>query len=108
MSMHCALAGIPGAVVYRANPLTYLLGKMLVKVKYIGISNLLLNEPMYPEFIQHAATPTALAADLRQAIHDPHRRARTFEQSVRLRAMLGDERAGTAAGWLGRQLDSAS
>jgi lipid-A-disaccharide synthase len=106
MSMHCALAGIPGAVVYRANPLTYLLGKMLVKVKYIGISNLLLNEPMYPEFIQNAATPTALAADLRQAIHDPQRRARTLEQSVRLRAMLGAERAGTAAAWLGRQLDS--
>jgi lipid-A-disaccharide synthase len=104
MSMHCALAGIPGAVVYRANPLTYVLGKMLVKVKYIGISNLLLNEPMYPEFIQNAATPTALAADLRQAIHDPQRRARTLEQSVRIREMLGDERAGSAGAWLCRQL----
>jgi lipid-A-disaccharide synthase len=108
MSMHCALAGIPGAIVYRANPVTYVLGKILVKVKYIGISNLLLNEPMYPEFIQNAATPTALAADLRQAIHDPQRRTRTLEQSARLRAMLGDERAGSAAAWLGRQLRSQS
>jgi lipid-A-disaccharide synthase len=106
MSMHCALAGIPGAIVYRANPLTYVLGKILVKVKYIGISNLLLNEPMYPEFIQNAATPAALAADLRQAIHDPQRRARTLEQSARIRAMLGDEQAGSAAAWLGRQLAS--
>ncbi|HYP17477.1 MAG TPA: lipid-A-disaccharide synthase, partial [Opitutus sp.] len=49
MSMHCALAGIPGAVTYRTDPLTYFLGRMLVKVKFIGIANLLLDEPMYPE-----------------------------------------------------------
>ena len=104
MSMHCALAGIPGAIVYRANPLTYVLGKMLVKVKYLGIANLLLNEPMYPEFIQHAATPRALAADLRDVIHDPARRARTAAQAVRLREMLGQEGAGSAADWLERQL----
>lgn len=104
MSMHCALAGIPGAIVYRANPLTYVLGKMLVKVKYLGIANLLLNEPMYPEFIQNAATPRALAADLRNAVHDPARRARTADQAIRLRAMLGQEGAGSAADWLGRQL----
>ncbi|MFH1496765.1 MAG: lipid-A-disaccharide synthase, partial [Verrucomicrobiota bacterium] len=37
MSLHVALAGIPGAVAYRANPLTYLIGKMLVKIPYLGI-----------------------------------------------------------------------
>ena len=57
MSMQCALAGIPGAIAYRANPLTYLMGRRLVKVPYIGIANLLLNEPMYPEYIQGAANP---------------------------------------------------
>jgi lipid-A-disaccharide synthase len=48
MSMHCALAAIPGAIAYRANPLTYALGRMLVRVPYLGIANLLLGEPMYP------------------------------------------------------------
>lgn len=104
MSMHCALAGIPGAIVYRANPLTYVLGRMLVKVKYLGISNLLLNEPMYPEFIQNAATPSALAADLREAVHDLGRRDRTLAQARRIRSMLGQTGAGSAAEWLGRQL----
>ena len=46
MSMHCALAGIPGVVTYRADPLTYLIGRMLVKVEYLGIANLLLKLPM--------------------------------------------------------------
>ncbi len=104
MSMHCALAGIPGAIAYRANPLTYLLGRWLVRVPYIGIANLLLNEPMYPEFIQGAATPPALAAELTACLDDPVRRARTAAQAARLRALLEVPANGTAAQWLARQL----
>ena len=51
MSLHCALAGIPGAIAYRTNAITYLLARWWVKIEYIGIANLLLREPMYPEFI---------------------------------------------------------
>lgn len=105
MSMHCALAAIPGAIAYRANPLTYVLGKMLVKIEYLGIANLLLAEPMYPEFLQGAATPAALAAELRASLHDPARAARTAAQAARLRALLSVPASGTAAGWLARQLD---
>jgi lipid-A-disaccharide synthase len=104
MSMQCALAGIPGAIAYRANPLTYVLGKMLVKVPYLGIANLLLNEPMYPEFIQGAATPAALAEELRASVHDPARRVRTAAQAERLRALLSQPTGGSAADWLARQL----
>ncbi len=74
--MHCALAGIPGAVVYKANPLTYQLARWLVRVPHLGIANLLLDEPMYPEFIQGAATAAALAAELHSCLHDGTRRAR--------------------------------
>jgi lipid-A-disaccharide synthase len=104
MSMHCALAGIPGAIAYRANPMTYVLGRMLVQVEYLGIANLLLDEPMYPEFIQAAATPEALAAQLRACVHDPVRRTRTTEQAARLRALLRVPATGTAGEWLARQL----
>jgi lipid-A-disaccharide synthase len=104
MSMHCALAGIPGAIAYRANALTYLLGRMLVQIEHLGIANLLLREPMYPEYLQQAATPAALAAELRACRHEPARRARTAAQAERLRALLSQPTSGTAADWLGRQL----
>ena len=104
MSMHCALAGIPGAIAYRANPMTYLVGKMLVKVEYLGIANLLLGEPMYPEYIQNAATPAALAKELRAAVQDSARRDRTAAQAARLRALLSVPATGTASGWLLRLL----
>ena len=104
MSMHCALAGIPGAIAYRANWLTYLLGKMLVKIEYLGIANLLLEEPMYPEFIQGAARADALAAQLRKCLHDPVRAQRTAVQAGRLRELLNVPASGTAAEWLARMI----
>jgi lipid-A-disaccharide synthase len=104
MSMHCALAAIPGAIAYRANPMTYVLGRMLVQVEYLGIANLLLREPMYREYLQGAATPAALAAELRAAIEDPARRLATEEQARRLRALLTVPASGTSADWLARHL----
>lgn len=104
MSMHCALAAIPGAIAYRTNPLTYLLARWWVRIDYIGIANLLLKEPMYPEYIQGAATATALATELRACADDPARRARTAEQAARLRKLLSQPASGTAADWLARHL----
>lgn len=104
MSMHCALAAIPGAIAYRTNPLTYLLARWLVKIESIGIANLLLKEPMYPEFIQGAATARALAAELHACVEDPARRTRTAAQAARLRTLLSQPAGGTAADWLARHL----
>jgi lipid-A-disaccharide synthase len=102
MSLHCALAGLPGAIAYRTNPLTYVFGRWLVRVPYIGIANLLLGEPMYPEYIQGAATMGNLAYELNECVDDPARRQRSREQAARLRAILHEPASGTAADWLAR------
>jgi len=104
MSMHCALAGIPGVVTYKADKLTYLLGRLLVTVDYLGIANLLLREPMYPEYIQGAAKPAVLAAELEDCVQNPARIARTREQATRLRALLSQPAAGSAVDWMVRHL----
>lgn len=100
MSLHCALAGIPGAIAYRTDPLTYWIGRRLVKVPYLGIANLLLKEPMYPEYIQGAATPSALAAELAAGTGDAARIARTQAQAARLRELLGGAVRRTGPAWL--------
>jgi lipid-A-disaccharide synthase len=104
MSLECALAGIPGALTYRTDFLTYWLGRLLVRVEHIGIANLLLKEPMYPEYIQGAATPAALAAEVRDCLGTAARRERTRGQAERLRALLHAPTRGTAADWLQRHL----
>jgi lipid-A-disaccharide synthase len=104
MSMHCALAAIPGAVAYRANPITYIIGRMLVKVPYLGIANLLLKEPMYPEYIQGAATPAVLAAELDTCLGKIERLIATQTQADKLRALLRDPSGGTVADWVLRKM----
>ena len=62
MSLACAIAGIPGVIAYRAHPLTYWLGRYLVRVPYLGMANLLLPDgPPYQEFLQGAANGQTLA-----------------------------------------------
>jgi lipid-A-disaccharide synthase len=104
MSMHCALAGIPGAIAYRADPFTYLLGRMIVRVPFLGIANILLGEAMYPEYIQGRAAPEALGRELSACLGEPERRSRTAAQSSLLRLMLSRREGGTEADWLFRNL----
>jgi lipid-A-disaccharide synthase len=104
MSMHCALAGIPGAIAYRTDALTYLMGRWLVRVPHLGIANILLGEPMYPEYIQGAATPAALAAELVACVEDPVRTARTAALATELRSMLVNPSGLTEAHWLAANL----
>ncbi|MGH7994944.1 MAG: lipid-A-disaccharide synthase [Opitutaceae bacterium] len=104
MSMQCALAGIPGAIAYRANAATYVLGRCLVDVPYLGIANLLLGEAMYPEYLQGAAKAHALADQLRSALHDPERRTRAQAQAERLRTLLAGSARRTAGEWLSDRL----
>ncbi|GAB5558663.1 MAG: lipid-A-disaccharide synthase [Synoicihabitans sp.] len=104
MSMHCALAGIPGAVTFKTDPLTYWLGRMIVKVEFIGIANLLLKRQMYPELIQGAATSHALAEQLQASLTDSARVSRTGEDAAELRALLQAATDDTPSDWIGKQL----
>ncbi len=48
-------------ICYKTSFLTYALAKRLVKVKYLGMPNLLMGEQIFPELLQEAATPEKIA-----------------------------------------------
>jgi lipid-A-disaccharide synthase len=101
MSLACALAGIPGAIVYRAHPMTYLLGRFLVKVPYLGMANLLLpKSPPYPEFIQGAARAYTLAKRLESCLDDNDEAEKAMEASASLRKVLSQPSDVSAVDWL--------
>jgi len=54
--MHC-----PMIVVYRVSWPTYWMGKLLIRVDHIGMVNIVAEERLCPEFIQHEATPDHMA-----------------------------------------------
>ncbi len=102
MSLSCALAWIPGAIVYRAATVTYWLGRTLITIPYLGIANILLEKPMYPEYIQDRATPRNLARELKECIDSPERRERSRRDTARLREHLSAPGSETVDRWLER------
>jgi lipid-A-disaccharide synthase len=98
-SLACALAAIPGAIVYRLHPISYGLGKILVKVPFIGIANILLQRAIYPEYLQAEAKPATLARALSDA-GKPERVALARADAAELRTCLRPETHTTAASWM--------
>lgn len=100
MSLACALAGLPGAIVYRAHPLTYLFGRLLVNVPFLGIANLILENPIYPEFIQRRAKAKQLALEIKDSIESKQRINATRQAADQLYAQLSKTEAINAESWL--------
>lgn len=99
MSLAVALSGIPGAIAYRLNPVSYWMGRYLVKVPYIGIANLLLRRAVHPEFIQGAASPRKLAAAL-LAFRSAPQASLAATAAAELRAQLSPPGEADAVAWL--------
>ncbi len=101
MSLACAWAGIPGVIGYRAHPLTYLLGKMLVGVPHLGMANLLLpDDPPNPEYLQGAANGKQLAGALSEMLHSPGTAERANATSEKLRNLLGQSKDSELTDWV--------
>jgi lipid-A-disaccharide synthase len=60
-TLDTAMMGCPMVVVYKTAALTYFFGRMLVRVPYLGMVNLIAGRELCPELLQGAATPVALA-----------------------------------------------
>jgi lipid-A-disaccharide synthase len=75
VTMECAYFGVPTVAMYRTSWLTYQIGRRIVTVPYIAMPNLIAREEVFPELIQHAATPQRVAAAALELLGDPVRRA---------------------------------
>jgi lipid-A-disaccharide synthase len=96
---------LPYCLVYRTAPLTYAAAKVLVKIKHIGLVNILAGEEVVKELIQGAAQPAAVERSLRGFLESPAKRAALQERLAATCGKLGGlgahERAARAvAGWL--------
>ena len=70
-TLELAMAGVPMLVTYRVNPISAMLARHMVTVKYASLLNLLAGREVVPELIQQACTPDRLAATLRMLLTDP-------------------------------------
>ena len=101
-TLEAALMGCPMVAVYRVHPLSYFIGKALVKVRYVSLVNLILDREAVPERLQSRAIPTVLEAELRSLLAPSSAAAEAQKQAFgELRGLLarvnGDDSGATAA-----------
>jgi lipid-A-disaccharide synthase len=70
-TVECAVAGVPMLVIYKVNPITFWVGRRLVKVPHLAMVNLLAGEKIVPEFLQEKATADSLISATRQILKQP-------------------------------------
>ena len=69
-SLETVLFNTPQAVGYITNPLTYRLAKMIIKINYISLGNLIVDKLAFKEFIQDDCNADALIKEIRSLIED--------------------------------------
>ena len=88
-TVQAALHDTPMVIVYRLSPVTYFLGRRLVRVDTFGMVNLIAGETIVPELIQRAFTPEAVANEAVSMLTDRSRVGRIREGLARVRERLG-------------------
>ena len=68
-TLETALMNIPQVVCYRMNPISYRIGKIVVKLKYISLVNLILDKPCIVELIQGDFNAQRVRLELDRLLH---------------------------------------
>jgi len=87
-TVEAALMGTPFIMVYRVSPLTYALGKPRVKVPYFAMVNLIAEEEVVPELVQHKFTVENIVTEMNKIIPDGEPRARMTQRLAAVKARL--------------------
>ena len=88
-TVETALAGTPLVVVYRVSPLTYLLGRRLLRIEHFAMVNLIAGRRVVTELEQAAFTPEAVAHEAGLLLDDRERAARMRQDLAEVRRKLG-------------------
>ena len=95
-SLEAALLGTPQVVGYRTAPLTYLIGRIILKIKYISLANLVIDRAAFKEFLQNYLSPENLVSEVRRLLEDENYRARMQADYAEVREKLGGTGASEA------------
>jgi len=88
-TLETALLEVPMVVVYRMNPLTFMLARLASSVPHIGMPNLIVGRRVVPELVQGACRAERIAAELRRILTDPGVSGEMRSSLKEVRARLG-------------------
>jgi lipid-A-disaccharide synthase len=88
-TLETALFRVPEVVCYRSSRFSYFIAKQLIKVKFISLVNLIMDEEVVKELIQKECNPVRIKAELDRLLNDQEYRSALMVNYEKLENILG-------------------
>ncbi len=92
-TLESGLFGLPMVIVYKTSSLTYFISKSLVRLKSIGMANIILGENVVPELIQHNVNPESIYNEVKKLLSDNFLLDSIKRKLLTIKNKLGNEGA---------------
>ena len=69
-TLETALMNVPTVLIYKVAPVTYGIGKVLIKIDHIGLPNIMAKRRIIPELLQGEVTPENIERELGKILDD--------------------------------------
>ncbi len=104
VTLEAAILNCPMIVLYKVSPLTYFLGKLLIRVKWVSLVNLIAQKQIVPELLQHEANIKRVYEEAKRYLEDDEFYNNTKKELYNIRKMLGKGGAAKKAARLALEL----
>ncbi|WP_295637522.1 lipid-A-disaccharide synthase [uncultured Mailhella sp.] len=88
-TLETGLAGVPTLVAYKVSPLSYQIALRVIKVKWISLTNLIMNRTVFPEHIEKEADPAPMARRVEDWLTHPQKLEEIIRDLDELRERCG-------------------
>lgn len=99
-TLETALLNVPMVIVYKISFLSYLIGRLIVDVKNIGLVNIIAGKTIVPELIQADARGERIAREALSILKNGERKQEMIKELAAIRARLGEPGAAIRAAQL--------
>lgn len=89
VTLQVALVGTPLLLIYKVAPLTYAIARHLIKVPFVGLPNIIAGQEVAREFVQDAADPQILGAELNLILDNPLHNAKLRQGLALVKEKIG-------------------
>lgn len=96
-TLETAILEKPMLIIYKVSLLTWLVGRMLVKIPNIGLANIVAGEKIVPEFIQFDATAQKIAEEAISLLSSPQKLSEIKTKLIKIKEKLGNSQASKRA-----------
>ncbi len=96
-TLECGALMVPMIVIYKVSFFTWLLGRLVVRLPYIGLVNIVRGKKVVPEFIQFEAKASKVAEEALSLLNCPDKSEKMREELQKVRHAIGEKGASVRA-----------